>query len=234
MGCDIHFFVEVRDGDKWRSVDAWEPSKYPDEDGEGALRVPYGKAFYDDRNYRLFSMLADVRNYGNPEDAEYIKPIFPPRGIPTDVTDVVRRECERWNGDAHSASWVTLAELDAYDWTQPGGLSGFVSAVDYFTWNRWKRENGESPDSWCGGVGGGRVQIISNQEMDNIVTQARDMGDYNHALDFLKTNHCSTYTEIKWGQPYYKMARSFLSDTIPRLRRLGKPEDVRAVFWFDN
>jgi hypothetical protein len=44
----------------------------------------------------------------------------------------------------------------------------------------------------------------------------------------------NTYCQVEWETPYYKAASDFWSSTIPKLLRLGKPEDVRIVFWFDN
>ena len=42
------------------------------------------------------------------------------------------------------------------------------------------------------------------------------------------------FVKIEWEWPYYKSCRYFWSDVIPRLLRLGKPKNVRIVFWFDN
>lgn len=89
MGCDIHATAEVRTGDGWRASD-W--------------------LVFDGRNYGIFGFLADVRNYSHsPVIAE-------PRGMPDDVTPEVRGGGE-WT-DAHSHSWLTLAELLAYDYEQ--------------------------------------------------------------------------------------------------------------------
>jgi hypothetical protein len=90
MGCDIRSYVEIRNGDQW------EPSP--------------GEVF-DCRDYGLFGFLADVRNYSHsPVIAE-------PRGLPDDVSPEMRTECDEW-GDCHSTSWLTLAELLAYDYDQ--------------------------------------------------------------------------------------------------------------------
>ena len=42
------------------------------------------------------------------------------------------------------------------------------------------------------------------------------------------------YTKVEWEQPYYEVAKQFLWETLPRLWRLGRPEDVRIVYFFDN
>jgi hypothetical protein len=44
----------------------------------------------------------------------------------------------------------------------------------------------------------------------------------------------STFCRVGWRIAYHKCAREFWSDTIPRLLRLGSPDNVRIVFFFDN
>ena len=43
-----------------------------------------------------------------------------------------------------------------------------------------------------------------------------------------------SYTKVEWEEPYYRGATYFLSETLPRLWRLGPPDDVRIVFWFEG
>ncbi len=77
------------------SEDDWESEFVPD-------------YWYRGRNYDLFSALADVRSGGD------ITPICQPKGFPTDASADVRQEYERWDCDAHSASYLTLHELKKY------------------------------------------------------------------------------------------------------------------------
>jgi hypothetical protein len=42
------------------------------------------------------------------------------------------------------------------------------------------------------------------------------------------------YTRVRWEVSYTDAAGSFYEKTMPALARLGAPEDVRIVFWFDN
>lgn len=110
MGCDIHSYVELRTESGWAKLDdpifdnGWLGigDVYNREDNE--------QPFYD-RNYNLFGVLAGVRNYDLPIIAE-------PRGIPVDVSDVVATEYDKWFGDAHTASWLTVAELTGFDYEQ--------------------------------------------------------------------------------------------------------------------
>jgi hypothetical protein len=88
MGCDIYAVVQIRRGDKW-------------------VRHPY--EFFDDRNYRLFGWLADVRNYSA------VRPISLPRGLPLDHgLELPPDEFEYF----HSWSWLTSSELAEVDYDQ--------------------------------------------------------------------------------------------------------------------
>jgi hypothetical protein len=91
MGCDIHIHAE-------RKTDS---GKYED--------MGNVVGYLDDRNYGAFGFLADVRNYSG------VPAISEPRGIPADVSPVVAKEYKSWYGDAHSASWLSIAELIAFD-----------------------------------------------------------------------------------------------------------------------
>ena len=122
MGCDIHLAVEVRRDGKWERAlptgGARDPSfvELAVEKGDGWYAKRSAVEFYHNRNYYVFAVLADVRNY------EDFRPISQPRGLPEDVSDAVRHlandtddDGDIWLGD-HSFSWLTLTELQAYPW----------------------------------------------------------------------------------------------------------------------
>ena len=88
MGCDIHATIEVK---KYKEDNWWQ--------GEVA-------GVDIDRSYWLFSILAGVRG------AE--KPISEPRGIPENASFEYKKELEKWEGDAHSISYVSFKELKEY------------------------------------------------------------------------------------------------------------------------
>ena len=101
MGCDIHPFLEKKVDGKWQAVG--------DMDQCGSLEEykPLEK-----RDYYLFSILADVRN-----DSDLVS-ICPRKGFPDDMSPEVERKAVYWEDGAHSASWLTLYELDTHDWDQ--------------------------------------------------------------------------------------------------------------------
>jgi hypothetical protein len=238
MGCDIHLFVEQRNGGGWRSADAWKQ----DEDEPLRKRVDYRDALYHDRNYSLFAILADVRNgygFAGVDTGEGFVPISDPRGLPDDSSVEVKAESDSWDGDGHSHSYFTVAELLAYDWTRITRKRGVLTLVQYVRWNRWGRTEGEQPKEWCGDKMGGNTTIVDDggavQERLKPIIQ-----DYNlrtdEQIDAALQRAGVGYTDVRctWGVPYYQTCETFWSRTIPRLLRLGKPDDVRIVFWFDN
>lgn len=91
------FNEEIVNVYKWESFDDW----FFDDSDETWVCFH----FYEDRNYRLFAFLADVRNGG------CIEPLDDPRGIPQDASDAYLWACSSWEGDAHSHSWFLVSEL---------------------------------------------------------------------------------------------------------------------------
>ena len=129
MGCDIHMQVEYRtkiDGTmQWCDGNLYEVNKfhdsYPDEPKYRRVHLNNER-----RHYTLFGLLAGIRNYG-------IKPIAPPRGFPKDVSKSITEGYNSWGSDAHSASWLTLAELMNAARSHPDLLDDLVAELqEYF------------------------------------------------------------------------------------------------------
>jgi hypothetical protein len=233
MGTDIYFFVERREADGWKQVTKpHEPCEYCE--GKGTKEFKHGgegecfmcdgtgkhsAPFYNSRNYCLFGILADVRNGVGFAGIPYGEPLTvmaPPRGLPEDVSATVRAEED---SIGHSASWFTVAELEAYDWTQTSKQTGWV---DLKTYAKWKAAGSKGyPEEYCGDVSGSTVRHVSNRQADRLIEGSEG------------PLHPDTYTRIYWQVPYSEAAGDFYSETLPALRALGKPEDVRIVFWFD-
>lgn len=233
MGCDIHFYVERVEDGAWASADRWTPDG-DSEANEPPVTLDYKDSFYHDRNYDLFAILAGVRNgrgFAGCDTGDGFVPISEPRGLPEDLSPQVRAEAERWDGDGHSHSWLTVQELLDYDWTQTTTHRGFVTAADFWRWNRWDRGRGESPKSWCGMVDGAAIRKVGETELTTMLDAfGRDWS----AEDRIKRELAGVHARCEWEQPYYKAVRRFWSDAVPRLLRVGKPTAVRCVFWFDN
>jgi hypothetical protein len=119
MGCDIHMYIEKREGEHWRFVtrtDLGIPDK-PDREDDDEGWDGYFDAMkrwreetgldWNVRNYRTFQLLANVRNW----PIQSVPPISKPRGVPDDASPEYRAEVEYWDSDGHSHSYFTIAEL---------------------------------------------------------------------------------------------------------------------------
>ena len=98
MGCDIHMIAQIKTDGAWKTL--------------APVNI--------NRNYVLFSLLADVRNTGD------IMPIDCARGLPGDLNSTIDPDAYddfsehidgHWLGD-HSISWLSYSELLAVDLTQ--------------------------------------------------------------------------------------------------------------------
>jgi hypothetical protein len=270
MGCDIHLYVEKRakkgtdeydDPDIWEHVPGckWYESaehcaeavesyrKRGEEPSERHLNPSPLPCFDPGRNYDLFAMLANVRNgygFAGCDTGDGFVPILgrenPQRGLPQDASDFVKARAYEWGEDGHSHSYLTVAELKAYDWDQETAHRGYVNAREYIEY----KEKG-SPDSYCGGVSGSGVIIVSNADMEAhiaAVAALKQQEQTGGAFDIDKPApdlalidpKIGRWTQVEWKQKYRDSVSHFLAHILPELEKLGPPEDVRICFWFDN
>lgn len=204
MGCDIHLFTEVKKTingtERWVNSDSWEINPYyrygTDEDRKYERELDH-KSIYSGRNYELFGILADVRGVGNPVISE-------PKGLPEDVSDVVKNESDRWGSDGHSHSYLTLRELVEYLNENPKiKYDGFVSPEVA----KILDETGETPNSWAGWVTPELKWVHREWEEDSAV---------KHLVDKIREK----YQDVFWK--------------TPENQKPEDEEKIRIVFWFDN
>lgn len=127
MGCDIHLFLERKNNNgKWYDANMYRRNAYKTMNPEETTEPDFERFdFYNGRNYDLFAILADVRNYG------FIKPISKPRGLPVNASKEIKDELWEWGGDVHSVSYLTLKELlDVRPLYQEIKCSGFIKIED--------------------------------------------------------------------------------------------------------
>lgn len=187
MGCDIHICTEVQKSVNskmtWVNSDHFKRNRYYNEESakEGEKEwtlIP----IYDDRNYELFSILADVRNYSDNI------PISQPKGIPDDCSEITRKEIDYWEGDGHSHSYLTLRELMEYTenhlTVKHSGLISAEQAEDL-------DEYGIKPQSWCQGTNDPsyvhREWTVRNNSLDALI-------------DALKKRLCEEFCICKWNK----------------------------------
>lgn len=105
MVCDIHAFLEVKIENIWHLYS----------------QIPFS------RNYVLFSRM------GAPFKNETINiiPISTPRGLPEDVSFIVKNFiCDYYGEDGHSHSWLSSQEVvDLYHWLRKSLGSGYEDLV---------------------------------------------------------------------------------------------------------
>lgn len=254
MGCDIHLTAEYRDkAGVWHNDDlTTEPDEYGDTDPHH--KQDYDHGLYNGRNYDLFAILADVRNgrgFAGVKTGEGFEPIADPRGVPHDAAEITRDYQEAYGSDGHSHSYFTVAELLAYDWTQTTTKQGVVG---YRELARWKLQG--APTSWSGSIDGPGItqhdgadsapiidKLINGKWWDVFHGFADEGTGTSRGLDRLDDVTLVALAKhfgprpvftVRWETPYYEAAGSFLSRTLPKLWRMGAPDDVRIVFFFDN
>jgi hypothetical protein len=211
MGCGIHLAVQRRNGDRWERVER--------------VREQYGEVgrekLYNGRNYVVFAALAGVRNgYGFAGCVTHdpLIPIAPERGFPLDFADQLVDDSHEgtWMGD-HSFTWVTLDEIEAYDWSRDLLRSGWVSGPDRAS----QLKSGlRRPPEWCGGVSGANIRHLAIAELDAEIRSGK--------VD------SKAYAELTWTESLSYACEDFIK-LLPCFRALAdKSEDVRLVMGFDS
>jgi hypothetical protein len=242
MGCDIHIYVEKKIGDTWFPIAPPEHNSYyePGDEQEGG---PYNRPLllnhdtYDvGRNYRVFAMLAGVRNgigFASVKTGEPITPISKPRGLPQDVSVEVREISNDWGPDGHSHSWLTLAELDTVPWkSNKVHLSGFVDAREFRTFE----EMGE-PDNWSYPLSRQGFTEVSADELRALAIE-HGIEEPKNPWSPARINGVLYLTEVHWTRTWAEIASELLA-SMEKLRVAGTaegftPDQLRYVFWFDN
>lgn len=239
MGTDIHMVAEVRRDGAWQIVtDAIFPAAYYSADRPiDKWNKPFSVEPYHRRNYDLFAMLADVRNghgFAGIVTGEGFNPISEPKGIPEDASEQVKA----WAGDYpdeedevavrlgdHSHTWLTVAELDAYDWDQVTTHRGVFSERAYVETLRTGK-----PTMYSGDVSGRGVVILKPAEYEDMLSG----GAFEKPGARSRKPDETYYIEHWWSEPYRESAGEDWFATLDILRTLGAPEDVRIVFGFDS
>lgn len=123
MGCDIHTFIEMKkeitqitENDpsvktKWVDANLYVKNMYydPTDPERESIETEYARTRHlTTRNYKLFAVLANVRNYND------LPSIAPDRGMPSDASKALIDAYNEDIADAHSLSYITLRELR--DW----------------------------------------------------------------------------------------------------------------------
>ena len=141
MGCDIHCYIETQRYPNAR--EPWWPFNY------------YG--LNPGRDYKMFTLLADVRSYGE------LEAVYPQRGLPVDLSWNVRSENRLFVCDDPDSEGCT-DRATASKWVRSG----------YSKWDDDERNWVTNPDwhshSW-----------LTTQELENVInTYIAIKDDYRH------------------------------------------------------
>lgn len=213
MGCDIHVFTEIKpqkynEEGLWFSKDLWEadldvaknPEDYPELANMPTLRYKLAKSIYESgRDYTLFGILAGVRN-------DTFDAISKPKGINTQISYHTMGEIIRMGSDGHSHSYLTLAELKAYDWHK---VQHFTERVS----KQYKEHIEENPQFY-------REQkniSFSETDSDEQYLMSYEMTPAGTCPDFYEKT-IPALEKIKEENAWYGLT----------------DDDVRIVFFFDN
>jgi len=235
MGCDIHPAIEYRTNtpegvSAWIAVTVPNPyfGKYEDEpETRSALDI--------DRDYDLFAILGNVRNgrgFAGCDMGDGFIPMSDGRGVPEDISDEARSALS----DEHSATWVTLSEILAYDWTRTTKSRGWINGEEFASWQGRKAE----PRNYCGGISGTGIDHVSQVEMqrnfDEAVKDKRGL-EYREAVEVFNTRYARTYSHVEWETGYPKAATQLWTRILPTMLKLGTlhgHDNVRLVMDFDS
>lgn len=227
MGCDIHMWAEVKKRDGWQIVGEEFDNPYynpKSETGTFDDGSPYNEPKhahpYDQRNYSLYAILANVRNgygFAGLDTGDGFQIISPPRGIPSDATEEYLKEVKNWGADGHSHSWLYLSEILAFDWNQTTVRRGVVKPDQYIIF----KKDGK-PKEWCAWASGPTTKIISNEEMDEFLQSGTQ---YDKG---------SLYTQVSWKEEYYECAGKDWWQAVEKLKEISVGKKLRLVFFFDN
>lgn len=267
MGCDIHLYAEQctnLDG-RWEILAPpvgkpvpWRFGRYSSgivQEGDPYERMDgatgYLRPWFDTRHYRLFALLANVRNY------DQVEPFARPRGVPEDASPDYKQQVAAYGPDGHSHSYATVAELLRFFEDRMLGsikVSGVVSGRDY----EEIVDRGDAPESWSGGISGMGILVLQPADYDRI----RDKVKHEHNVrgyakltttiqgsdlpeDLLPGGDIGTpvghdatwriYVECSWQMGIASTCGNFLR-MLGELRQTSSADDenTRIVFFFDN
>lgn len=140
--------------------------------------------WYHNRNYNVFAILTGTvrngRGFAGCDTGNGFRGIVAePRGLPEDASAFIKEHAaEEFD---HSAGWLSLAEILAFDWTQVTSHRGVIpvfkrqirSAWEAVAYEDWRdREPRTSPGSYSGDVGGGGSVVLTMPQADRLLAAA--------------------------------------------------------------
>lgn len=198
---------------------AWQTYRYVGVPGYHVGR------WYDDRNYAVFAVLANVRNgrgFAGIFTHIPIEPIDDPRGFPEDMSAETEAWFTQFGGD-HSDTWLMLDEVLGYPWDQPLYRSGVMDMEDWAAYRRGERFG------WAGDISGSMVRKITNAEMDKKLSECT----LNEHGRLVHPDGLTYTTQLAWEDTLLNSCEHFVN-RMKELKALVGDAPTRLVFNFDS
>jgi len=207
MGCDIHLYIEYKD------------KKPALEDGYVPGWQSYGNRINPGRNYALFALMANVRNYGD----EKLPVLVERRGMPDDVSYTTMNDNRIYISDDEGEDYVSMET--AKRWVKSGS-SKFINNNDGNP--TWVTQPDWHSHSW-----------LTTSEFESVLNKYFELEAGWHKERVEEHNKMVERENIQpdsWAyappsindEPEYQVVLA----SLKRFEELGY--DARVVFWFDN
>jgi hypothetical protein len=206
MGCDIHLYIEYK-------------SKKTEFDGYDSGWQSFGKSINPGRNYAMFSLMADVRNY----DDEKLPVLVKRRGMPEDAGYTASNDNRIYISETKSEDYVSMET--AKRWVESGS-SKFINDKDGNP--TWVTQPDWHSHSW-----------LTTSEFESVLNKYLELEAGWHKERVEEHNKMVERENIQpdsWAyappsindEPEYQVVLA----SLKRFEELGY--DARVVFWFDN
>jgi len=206
MGCDIHLYIEYK-------------SKKTEFDGYETGWQSSGGRINPGRNYAMFALMADVRNYGDNKLPVLVKR----RGMPDDVSYTASNDNRIYISETESEDYVCMETANR--WVKSGS-SKFINDNDGNP--TWVTNPDAHSHSW-----------LTTSEFESVLNKYLELEAGWHKVRVEEHNKMVERENIQpdsWAyappsindEPEYQVGLA----SLKRFEELGY--DARVVFWFDN
>jgi hypothetical protein len=205
MSTDISIYAEKR------VAASWQLAEEPELHIETVFGIETGNQWYEPQTLYFDSArrLEDVLVRDEWDPPSPLRSFGAPRGLPPDLSPLLRAQAEREMDFSRDHSWLSLAEFMAFDWY----------GVNVPVYGQTKSEYVTLFDSNKGFPAGVPKEAWWLEAIEQP----------DEARRWIKPG----WAPVSWLESTAELVgRDFLDAVLPPLRSFGAPEDVRVVFWF--
>lgn len=213
MESGLHLYVEKRnEKGKWISADTWSYAT-DKEKTRKIWYVDYDNSLFPSASERICELFHDV--------------LAPLRGLPKDANFKIKNCFESWGSDAQDPSWILASEFINFDWNREVQNIGFLSLSTY-----GGLLYGITPFDSFDPEYSEEAVLIDEKKMIELINsiEAKSIEEfYDKSRGLSNKYYCKTSWMESYGH-YHQWHKWFVKD----LMKIGNPEEVRLVYWFDN